>query len=491
VTLNILLSRLSRKVKVQLAVFAVIAVTATGITAVGYMRLPWLLFGVGHYTVNLQLPEAGNLYPNGNVTYRGTKVGRVTAVYLTDTGVEADLSLNSDVHIPSDLDAHVHSQSAIGEQYVELSPRNGTSPPLRGGDAIPRSRTSVPPDINSLLDAANRGLQAIPHGDLKTVIDESYTALGGLGPEFSRFVKGSTALAIDAQKNIDALTALIDGAGPVLDSQSDTSDAIQVWAAHLAGITGQMRTQDIAVAGLLDKAPPAADEVRQLFERLQPTLPILLANLVSVGQVAVTYQAGIEQLLVLIPQGVAELTGSVVPNYNTKLPGFNMAFNLNVNVPRTCTTGFLPAQQRRDPSFEDTPDRPAADIYCRIPQDAMYNVRGARNTPCQTRPGKRAPTVKICESDEEYVPLNDGDAWKGDPNATLSGQDIPQLPSGAPPAQGALAEPPPVPALAAAEYDPATGTYVGPNGQVFTQADLAQNAPEEKNWQSMLIPPEN
>jgi phospholipid/cholesterol/gamma-HCH transport system substrate-binding protein len=503
--MNIVLSRLSRKVKAQLAVFAVIAITATGITAVGYMKLPALLFGVGHYTVALQLPESGNLYANGNVTYRGTTVGRVTAVHLTDTGVQADLSLKSDVHIPSDLDAQVHSQTAIGEQYVDLLPRSGTSPPLRQGDVIPRSRASVPPDINSLLDGANRGLEAIPHDDLQTVIDESYTALGGRGPEFSRFVKGSTTLAIDAHKHIDALTALIDGAGPVLDTQSDTSDAIQAWAAHLAGITRQLRTQDVAVAGLLDKGPAAADEARQLLDRLKPTLPILLANLVSVGQVALTYQSGIEQLLVLIPQGVAELTGSIVPNYNTKLPGFNMAFNLNVNVPRTCTTGFLPAQQRRDPSFQDAPDRPAADIYCRIPQDAMYNVRGARNTPCQTRPGKRAPTVKMCESDEQYVPLNDGDAWKGDPNATLSGQDIPQLPPGAPPAQGAPADPRPgapppqgapadpplVPAIAAAAYDPATGTYVGPNGQVFTRADLAHNAPKEKTWQSMLTPPDN
>lgn len=57
-------------------------------------------------------------------------------------------------------------------------------------------------------------------------------------------------------------------------------------------------------------------------------------------------------------------------------------------------------------------------------------MRGARNIPCGTVPGKRAPTVKLCESDEPYLPLNDGYNWKGDPNATVpglgSGQDIPQ-----------------------------------------------------------------
>ena len=66
------------------------------------------------------------------------------------------------------------------------------------------------------------------------------------------------------------------------------------------------KTHDQDVAGLLDNGGPAFGEARQLIERLQPTLPIVLANLVSVGQVALTYQANIEQLLVLLPQVTAE-----------------------------------------------------------------------------------------------------------------------------------------------------------------------------------------
>ena len=58
----------------------------------------------------------------------------------------------------------------------------------------------MPPDIDSLLDATNRGLEAIPHDNLKTAIDESYIAVGGLGPELSRLVKGATELAIDAAR---------------------------------------------------------------------------------------------------------------------------------------------------------------------------------------------------------------------------------------------------------------------------------------------------
>jgi phospholipid/cholesterol/gamma-HCH transport system substrate-binding protein len=474
---------LSRPIWIKLVVFAVVSVIAGWVTVFDYIKPETVIPGIGHYTVTVELPESGGLYKSGNVTYRGTEVGRVQDVRVTTTGVAAVLSLKSGIDIPSDLDAQVHSQSSVGEQYVALLPRNGDSRPLRQGDVIPLSRTSVPPDINSLLAATNTALQAIPHDNLKTVVDESYIAIGGLGPELSRIIKGSTTLAIDARKNLDPLTNLIDQSQPVLDSQADTSSSIQAWTANLATVTAELQTQDSAVAGVLEKGAPAADQARQLIERLQPTLPIVLANLVSVGQVALTYQNDIEQLLVLLPQGTAMMAGGVVPDLDIKQPfkGFYLDFSLNLNLPPPCTTGFLPAQQQRVASDVDYPARPAGDLYCRVPQDSQWDVRGVRNTPCETVPGKRAPTVKMCESDQQYVPLNDGLNWKGDPNATDSGQAIPQPPSTTP-----LPGPP---VIAAAPYDPATGTYLGPDGHLYTQADLARNAAKEKTWQSMLMPP--
>jgi phospholipid/cholesterol/gamma-HCH transport system substrate-binding protein len=483
--------RVTRSMLIQLGIFIAIAVVAISIMAFGYMNLPNMLFGVGHYRVTLQLPQTGGLYARGNVTYRGVQVGRVESVDLTNDGVAATLSLKSDVSIPADLDAQVHSQSAVGEQFVELIPRSGNGPVLKDGSTIPLDRSSIPTNVNTLLEATNRGLDAIPRDNLKTAVDESYLAVGGLGPDLSRLVKGSTALAIDARANLDPLTALIDQSKPILDTQTETGGSIRAWASNLATVTGELQANDDSVRGVLTKGPGAADEVRALFQRLQPTLPIVLANLVTVGEVALTYQPSLEQLLVLLPQGTATTQAIGTANRNTKqdLKGAYLNFNLNLNLPPPCTTGFLPANEQRPASFEDYPDRPAGDVYCRVPQDSPFNVRGARNLPCETVPGKRAPTVKLCESNENYIPLNDGFNWKGDPNATLSGQDIPQLPPGSPPAQFV---PPPAaapPPIAAAEYDPATGTYVGPDGHVYTQGNLARNAKEEQTWQTMLLPP--
>jgi len=493
--------RLTGRIKIQLLVFTAVSLIAGLIMSISYIGLPSALFGYGRYTVAIQLPATGGLYKAGNVTYRGQEVGRVSDVRMTDTGIEADLSLDTGVRIPSDLTAQVHSRSAIGEQYVDLIP--GPTPdaaPLKNGDVIALDRTSVPSDINTLLDQTNKGLEAIPRDNLKTVIDEGATAVGGLGPDIARLIKGSTTLAIDAKANLPALTGLIDHSASVLDTQTDTSASISAWASHLADLTAQVRQQDSAVRELFTNGSAATAEGKQLLDRLQPSLPILLSNLTSIADLAVTYNASLEQVVVLIPQAIAILGSTLVPGMGamSAYKGPFVTFNLNLNIPPPCMTGYLPATQQRSPAFEDYPDRPAGDLYCRVPQDSPFNVRGARNIPCETKPGKRAPTAEMCKGDEVYIPLNDGYNWKGDPNATSSGQGVPQLAGGStaspapdapPPAASPEGQSSPPPA-AFAEYDPKTGSYVGPDGRLYTQTDLARDRPDQ-TWQSMLTPAPN
>ncbi|MDT5323470.1 MAG: phospholipid/cholesterol/gamma-HCH transport system substrate-binding protein, partial [Mycobacterium sp.] len=199
----------------------------------------------------------------------------------------------------------------------------------------------------------------------------------------------------------------------------------------------------------------------------------------------------LEQLLVLYPQGTAVMSAIAVADSGVKQAyrGIYLDFNLNLSTPPPCNTGFLPVRQQRSPSDQDYPDRPAGELYCRVPQDSDLNVRGVRNIPCETNPAKRAPTAEMCESAEQYVPLNDGYNWKGDPNATLSGQGIPQYPPGADPGvpQPSGTPPPAAPPVTFVPYDPATGDYIGPDGRRYTQGDLRN--PGNKTWQSLLEPP--
>ena len=191
---------------------------------------------------------------------------------------------------------------------------------MKNGDVIPLDRTTVPPDINALLDATNRGLQAIPQDNLKTVVDEAYIAVGGLGPGAvaagQRYDRAGhrrpqePRLADHADRPVQA------GAGL---ARPTPSDSVQAWAAHLA--THHRSAAEPGPGGRghpREGRPAPPTRSGQLFDRLQPTLPIVLANLVSVGEVAVTYQPSLEQLLVLLPQGTAVTQAVGVHNRNTK-----------------------------------------------------------------------------------------------------------------------------------------------------------------------------
>ena len=209
---------LNRQARIQLVIFTVIALIALTVMGLRYMKLPAKLFGIGHHVVAMELPEPVDSTRAETSPTAVPEVGRVQAVRLTKSGVIADLALKSGIDIPG-TSGRKCSQSAIGEQYVELLPRNATSPPLRNGDVIALKDTSVPQDINSVLDAVKTGLQAIPRATTSRPSSTSPTAVGGLGAELSTIVDGTTRLSIDARDNLDPLLALIDNAKPVMESQ--------------------------------------------------------------------------------------------------------------------------------------------------------------------------------------------------------------------------------------------------------------------------------
>ena len=82
---------ITRFIRIQLAIFATVGTFAVAMMTFNYIQAPTLL-GIGRITVTVELPAAGGLYRFSNVTYRGVRVGKVTAVALTPRGVNATLS---------------------------------------------------------------------------------------------------------------------------------------------------------------------------------------------------------------------------------------------------------------------------------------------------------------------------------------------------------------------------------------------------------------
>ena len=393
---------LTRLVRIQLTIFAVASIVGVAMMIVVYMQVPTML-GIGRIKVTLELPGTGGLYRFSNVTYRGAEIGKVTAVTLTEHGANATLSLGASPRIPADLRAKVRSVSAIGEQYVDLQPRTKSGPFLRNGSVIRARDTEIPQPVGPMLDQVNALIKSIPKEKLSALLDESFKGLNGAGYDLGSLLDSSATVVGDLNQAADRARTLTEDSAPLLDAQAQTTDSLRTWAHSLAGITERVTTDDPQVRKILHAGPGALNEVSRLLEQVKPTLPVLLANLTTLGQVAVTYRPALEQLLVLLPPSVASIQSFGTAKNNPT--GYPLGdFAVAIGDPIGCTVGFLPPSQWRSPadtSVIDTPDG----LYCKLPQDAPTAVRGARNLPCMGKPGKRAPTVQICDSDKPYMPL--------------------------------------------------------------------------------------
>ncbi|BBZ41498.1 MCE family protein [Mycobacterium conspicuum] len=539
---------LTRFVRIQLAIFAVTGTIAMVVMVFWYIQAPTLL-GIGKLTVTLDLPASGGLYRFSNVTYRGVQVGKVTQVrWTTSHSVKATLSLDSSPKIPADVQAEVHSMSAVGEQYVDLRPRTSAPPYLQDGSVITMQNTSVPPPVGPMLDKTSALINSIPKGKLSALLDEAFKGFNGAGYDFGSLLDSSARISGDLNGVADQTRTLTDDTGPLLDSQVQTTDAIRLWAHSLAGFTGQLVTNDPQVRTVLERGPGALDEASRLLNQIKPTLPVLLANLTTVGQIGVTYHPSLEQMLVLLPPYIAALQSFAGNKNPTGLP--TGVFAITLDDPPGCTVGFLPPNKWRSPADTTTIDTPDG-LYCKLPQDSPIGVRGARNYPCMGHPGKRAPTVEICDSDKLYEPLAKRQHVFGtyplDPNLVAQGiqpddrvnwtrgrtfgpvdgtplppgavpRGTPPTPPGAqPPSSADLSSIAPVdvpdapgppagpvnggahaapssfggnesrpgPVVAVTHYDPQTGRYLGPDGQVYRQSDLVRSS-APKRWQDML-----
>ncbi|MBV9091004.1 MAG: MCE family protein [Mycobacteriaceae bacterium] len=392
---------LSRFIRIQLTIFTIASIVGVLVMVFAYLQAP-LLLGIGRITVTLELPATGGLYRFSNVTYRGVQIGKVTGVSLTDTGAKATLSLGTSPKVPADLQADVRSVSAVGEQYVDLRPRTNSGPYLRDGSVIPLRDTTIPQDVGPMLDQVSALVNSIPKGKLHGLLDESFKGFNGAGYDLGSLFDSTATLSHDLNGVAERANTLFTDTAPLLDSQADTADAIRTWAHSLAGVTGQIVADDQPLRTILHNGPGAANEASRLLAQVKFTLPVLLANLITIGQVAVTYHPALEQLLVLLPPSVALIQTSAPGNNPTGLPLGD--FLITQSDPPACTVGFLPQNLWRSPadtSEVDTPDG----LYCKLPQDSPIAVRGARDLPCLGHPGKRAPTVAICDSDMPYEPL--------------------------------------------------------------------------------------
>ena len=375
---------LRRSTRIQLVVFVVIGVLVMGYTAIRYANLG-RLFGLrGYYVVHLELANAGGIFPQANVTYRGVSVGRVGAVQLTSTGVEADLNIsNSAPPIPADLQASIADLSAVGEQYVNLRPATSSGPYLTQGSVIPRHDTTLPLPVTSLLTSVNQLATSVPLGSLHTVLNELAAGFGGTGPSLQALIDGQAKFVRAAGGALPQTVRLIQDSQTVLATQNAEAAAFRAFAANSRLFAGQLAASDSDLRRLFANGAPAAIQLDGLITDNAPALGALIANLLTVSQITLTRGAALQETFSALPAAIA--AGSTV--ITAKGARFGVVLTFFNTLP--CTAGYQGTKIRN--GLDTSPGPPLnTGARCTSPASSGINVRGSAHAPSPGSAGMAA-----------------------------------------------------------------------------------------------------
>jgi phospholipid/cholesterol/gamma-HCH transport system substrate-binding protein len=361
---------MTRGTRIRIAAFLVLSAVGIVYVTASYLGFVDRVLGRG-LTVHATLPTSGGLYVGSEVTYRGVKIGKVSTMHATADGVTLDLALQDGTKLPEDAPMYVHNLSAVGEQYLDFEPADDKPPYAKDGDTLHGSQASLPVDEGDLLTELNSFVDSVDKKNLQTVVRELGTMFHGTGKPLQTLLDNGSTFIDQASQHTVATRALLDDAGTVLRTQEGQRENIRLFSHDLAQITQSLKESDPDLRTTLAETPGTAKEVDKLLTELEPTLPVLLADSVSVGQVGVMHLAGLEQLLVIFPRVIAAgFTGTPGDGYGH----VNLQMDQSV---QPCTKGYEPPSQWRPPS--DLSDGPIFPAQCTA--GAPYDQRGTPYTP--------------------------------------------------------------------------------------------------------------
>lgn len=323
---------LTSSVRIKLIAFVIVGLLATAYLGARYAGISLVSRG---YQVTFDLPDAGGLFVNGEVTYLGVPVGKITAMTPTSAGVEVTAKIDSGApQMPAHPTVSVADRSVIGEQYLELTGKPTGTTFLAAGDHIQAADATLPPDLAGVLQDATDFTGSVPRKDLKTVINESYNLSNDASGPLRQLVNTSAQFEKQANDNWLVSQALIQDSSTVLSTQESSAADIAAYSKDLDLIAKTLKSSNGNLTKLIDDSPAAARQVGDLINQVGVPLGTLMGNLTTTAQIFGTNADGLHDILVRAPEAISigwAVNGS---------QGLNLGLAPTFFNPLPCTKGY-------------------------------------------------------------------------------------------------------------------------------------------------------
>lgn len=343
------------------------------------------------YTVTVNMDRSGGLQPNNDVTLRGSRVGKVKSIDLTQSGIAVTTELESKIKIPLGGTVAVESLSGAGEQYIDFRPDSDDGPYLTNGSVIQANQVQTPVPFPKLLDDSSTLIRQIDPERYGVVLDELNTALGGGPVQLKSVVDGLSVTMAGLDSLLPQTTSLITNLRTIAATTSHVQPDLGTLTHNTGTLFDQLTAADQEVRRFLDLGPGELATIGGVVHDTSDPMTNLVTNFVAIAQAARLRAPALRALFPSLRDGIFALG----------IPAYDNEFHTLVDIfPRpTCDYNTIPIA----PTNTSDPTVPLYN-YC-VTDNPALQIRGAANAPRPDVPNNGATMPPGVDPNQRSTPL--------------------------------------------------------------------------------------
>ncbi|MGL4306455.1 MAG: MlaD family protein [Mycobacteriaceae bacterium] len=208
------------------------------------------------------LKKSDGLMENSPVLLRGIKIGKVTSIRTTNSGLKAVIEVDSDIKVTNNSKITIANLSIAGEQYLNFEPLGPDGEDLVDGSTISADEVTSNVSIGDVFPKVNILNQAIDPDELAEIVRTLTTSIKG---EEENLDKISTAIQLFTKMIGDkheTLRALISDTSTLVGKSTDlnvgqtlaeTGEKIPVFAENLVQLVRSFEHYSYVASDIWDR----------------------------------------------------------------------------------------------------------------------------------------------------------------------------------------------------------------------------------------------
>lgn len=266
------------------------AIAVAGVVALLVVLTTFVSFGTNSYTAILE--QTAGLRVGEDVQVHGVPVGEVKSIELDGDKVRVEFVIDGDVKVGDQTSASVRVATLLGTHYLAVDPAgNGRI------DTIPLSRTSVPFNLQDVLEKGTGNLEKLDPVLLAKALTETSKTLTATSQNIGPALIGIARLSEAVEKRSDQTGDLLTAARSVTDQLSASSADIVTLMEQSNLVITEITSRREAIHTLLVETTTLASNLGEIIDQTKADMRPAIRKLNTVLKTLREQDATLKEVL--------------------------------------------------------------------------------------------------------------------------------------------------------------------------------------------------